>query len=95
MPRLPRVFVEGGIYHVSNRVTRGESAFGEDPEAERLLDAMREVKQQDGLVILAWCIISNHYHLVFRCTGLPLWRSMTSIHVKEYTILTHSRRASA
>ena len=82
MPRSPRLFVEGGIYHVYNRVTRGERAFGEDPEAERLLDAMREVKQRDGLVVLAWCIMSNHYHLAIRCTGVPLWRSMASIHVK-------------
>lgn len=82
MPRSPRVFVEGGIYHVYNCVTRGESAFGEDSEAERLLDAMREIKQRDGLIVLAWCIMSNHYHLAIRCTDVPLWRSMASIDVK-------------
>ncbi len=43
------MFVEGGIHHVYNRVTRGEGAFGEDREAERLLDAICEVKQRDGL----------------------------------------------
>jgi putative transposase len=82
MPKSRRLFVGGGIYHVCNRVTRGERALGEDPEAERLLDVMREVKQRHGLVVLAWCIMSNHYHLAIRCTGVPLWRSMASNHVK-------------
>jgi len=82
MPRSRRVFVEGGIYHVYNRVTRGEGVFAEDAEAERLVEAMREVKQRDGLVVLAWCVMSNHYHLAVRSTSVPLWRSMASIHLE-------------
>lgn len=82
MPRAPRVFVEGGIYHVYNRVTRGERVFADDGEAERLVGVMREVKQRDGLVVLAWCVMSNHYHLAVRCTSVPLWRSLASIQVK-------------
>jgi hypothetical protein len=50
MPRPPRVFVEGGIYHVYNRVTRGEKVFAEDHEAARLLDFMREARDRDGIV---------------------------------------------
>ena len=34
------VFVEGGMYHVYNRVTRAERVFAEDHEAARLLDAI-------------------------------------------------------
>jgi len=29
MPRRPRVFVEGGIYHVYNRFARGTELFAE------------------------------------------------------------------
>jgi REP element-mobilizing transposase RayT len=76
------VFVEGGIYHVYNRVTRGEHVFAEDAEAERLLDAMRDSKKRDKFIVLAWCIMSNHYHLAIRSTSVPLWRSMASIHSK-------------
>jgi REP element-mobilizing transposase RayT len=57
MPRPPRVFVEGGIYHVYNRVARGERVFAEDQEAARLLDAMRDARDRDGLIVLAWCIL--------------------------------------
>ncbi|MEJ2583252.1 MAG: hypothetical protein P8127_16735 [Acidobacteriota bacterium] len=45
MPRSPRAFLEGGIYHVYNRVTRGERVFGEDEEALLLLDTMRKVNR--------------------------------------------------
>jgi REP element-mobilizing transposase RayT len=82
MPRAPRVFVEGGIYHVYNRVTRGEGAFAEDGEAERFVELVREVKKRDGLVVLAWCVMSNHYHLAVRCTSVPLWRSLASVQLK-------------
>lgn len=80
MPRSPRVFLEGGIYHVYNRVTRGERVFDEDQEALFLLDTMRKVRDRDGFMVLAWCIMGNHYHLAVRCTSVPLWRSMASIH---------------
>jgi len=82
MPRSPRVFLEGGIYHVYNRVTRGERVFGEDHEALFLLDTMRQVRDRDGFIVLAWCIMGNHYHLAVRCASVPLWRSMSSIHTK-------------
>ncbi|MEN8164407.1 MAG: transposase [Acidobacteriota bacterium] len=82
MPRPPRVFVEGGIYHVYNRVTRGERVFEEKQEAALLLEAMREIRDRDGLIVLAWCIMGHHYHLAVRCGGVPLWRSMAGIHTK-------------
>ncbi len=82
MPRPPRVFVEGGIYHVYNRVTRGELVFAEDQEAALLLDAMRDARDRDGFTVLAWCIMGNHYHMAVRCGSVPLWRSMASIHTR-------------
>jgi REP element-mobilizing transposase RayT len=82
MPRSPRVFLEGGVYHIYNRVTRGERVFGDDHEALFLLDTIRAVRDRDGFIVVAWCIMGNHYHLAVRCTSVPLWRSMASIHTK-------------
>jgi hypothetical protein len=47
MPRAPRVFVEGGLYHVYNRVTRGERVFAENGEAQRFVELIREVKRDN------------------------------------------------
>lgn len=73
-----------------NRVTRGEHVFGDDQEALELVDIFRDVRDRDGLVVLAWCIMSNHYHLAVRCTSSPLWRSMASIHTRFSK--SHNRR---
>ncbi|OFV79400.1 MAG: hypothetical protein A2Y78_16020 [Acidobacteria bacterium RBG_13_68_16] len=76
MPRPPRVFVDGAHYHVYCRVGRGEPVFQDDAEADALVKVLGDVKRRDGLAVLAWCVMSNHYHLAVRCGGVPLWRSM-------------------
>jgi hypothetical protein len=42
MPRKPRVFVEGGIYHVYNRFARGDHVFGEGDEADRFIELLKK-----------------------------------------------------
>ncbi len=46
MPRRPRVFIEGGIYHVFNRFARGAEVFGEGDEAERFLALLHKVRDR-------------------------------------------------
>jgi hypothetical protein len=41
MPRRPRVFVEGGIYHVYNRFARGAELLAEPEEAIELITGDR------------------------------------------------------
>jgi putative transposase len=79
MPRQPRLFVDGAYYHVYSRVGRGEPVFRDDVEAESLVKILADVKRRDGLAVLAWCVMSNHYHLALRCARVPLWRSMRLI----------------
>lgn len=38
MPRRPRVFVEGTVCHVYNRIARGGDIFQRAEEAEHFLD---------------------------------------------------------
>ena len=79
MPRRPRVFVDGAIYHVYCRFAHGARVFASPEEAERFLTIVREVKRTDGLSILAWCLMPTHYHLAVRTGRLPLWRSLRLI----------------
>jgi putative transposase len=76
MPRRPRIFVEGGIYHVYNRFARGAEIFAEGDETERFLGLLRKVKNRDGLTVFAWCLMSNHYHLAVRSGPVALSRTM-------------------
>jgi putative transposase len=76
MPRRPREFVEGAIYHVYNRFARGAEIFSDCGEAERFLDLLVQARDRDGLTILAWCLMSNHYHLAVRVGTVSLARSL-------------------
>ncbi len=81
MPRKPRVFIEGGIYHVYCRTSRGEAVFADEAEAAEFTGIVQRVKERDGFAIFAWAVMSNHYHIALRTGKAPLWRSMASIQV--------------
>ena len=76
VPRRPRVFVEGAIFHVYNRLARGADIFSAGDEAERFLGLMQRARERDGVVVLAWCLMSNHYHLAVRSGPVPLARTI-------------------
>ena len=61
MPRRLRVEIEGGVYHVSNRVSSGEHVFADPDEADRFVELVRSVKARDGWTVFAWCLMSDHY----------------------------------
>ena len=76
MPRRPRVFVEGGIYHVYNRFARGAELFSESEEAVEFIGILRKARDRDDLRVYAWTLMSNHYHMVVRTGPIPLSRTM-------------------
>lgn len=79
MPRPNRTLEEGRIYHVYNRVGGEGLPFGEEALAARFLQLLRQIARRDGLVVLAWVLMGNHYHLVVRTGATPLSRSMKSL----------------
>ena len=79
MPRAPRILIVGGLYHVYNRFARGEEAFANPEEAISFLDLLRELKQRDDLQVLAWCLLSNHFHLAVRTSAVPLSRTIRTL----------------
>ena len=79
MPRRPRLFLPGAVYHVYCRVARGEFVFDDHDEALEFIETLREVRDLDGWTIFAWCLMGNHYHLVLRTEGIDLWRSMARL----------------
>jgi REP element-mobilizing transposase RayT len=79
MPRHPRIFAPGSVYHVYCRVTRGQFIFDDRTEAESFVTALSHVHATDNLVLLNWALLSNHYHLAVRTTKIPLWKSMMKL----------------
>ncbi len=79
------------IYHVYNRVGGGAMPFSEDALAARFLQVLRQVTERDGLVVFAWALLGNHYHLVVRMGPAPLSRSMKSL--QQLVTRSRNRRA--
>ena len=59
--RRARVLIEGGVYHVYNRVASGEPVFADPEEAIQFIGQIRKVKARDGWTVFAYCVMSNHY----------------------------------
>jgi REP element-mobilizing transposase RayT len=91
MPRRPRELVEGAVYHVYNRLAHGVEALGRRKAAERFVATIERARDRDGLTILAWCVMSNHYHLALRTGAVPLSRTMGFVQARFGQ--DHNRRA--
>jgi len=79
MARPNRIIVEGGVYHVYNRLGRGERVFDQETEAAAFVGLLRDVAERDGLTVFAWCLLSNHYHMAVRTGVVSLDRPMRSL----------------
>ena len=79
MPRSRRVFFDGAVYHVYNRLARGERVFAVDEMAAGFVELLREVVERDGVTVFAWAVLPNHYHLAVRAGVVPLARTMKTL----------------
>ena len=75
MPRKPRLFVSGGIYHAYCRTHRGEERFSNKSDADFFIETVAEVSSAHQLTVLGFALMSNHYLLIVRTGDVELWRS--------------------
>ena len=64
MPRLARVVIPGCPHHVTQRGNRREDVFACDADRRRYLALLREYGLAHGMAVYAYCLMTNHVHLV-------------------------------
>jgi REP element-mobilizing transposase RayT len=64
MPRQLRLQYPGAIYHIMSRGHRKQVIFRYVRDREAFLKALEEVCAKAGWEIHAWCLMSNHFHVV-------------------------------
>jgi len=64
MGRAPRDFFAGGVYHVYSRGSNRQAIFTFDSDRVDFLGCLDRVVDRCQLSCLAYCLMSNHYHLV-------------------------------
>jgi REP-associated tyrosine transposase len=68
MPRAPRSFEPGGHYHVTSRGNNGDEIFVDDEDRAAFVRLVARTAVRFRLNVHAWCLMSNHYHLVVEAT---------------------------
>ena len=66
MANMRRERSEADIYHVTDRGVGRQIIFEDDDDRQRFLSLMHGKCTSHGVAILAWCLMDNHYHILFK-----------------------------
>ena len=64
MPRFARVVIPSCPHHLTQLGNRREDVFFSDADRERYLSLLAEYAGKHGLAVQAYCLMTNHVHLV-------------------------------
>ena len=64
MPRIARDIVVGVPYHITQRGNRRQEVFFTDADRLQYLSHLKDYSERYGLNVLAYCLMTNHVHLV-------------------------------
>ncbi len=89
MPRQPRLDAPGLLHHVIARGIERREIFQDNRDRERFTERLGELVTVSGARLYAWCLLSNHFHLVLRSGDRPLpWlmRRLMTGHAVRYNL---------
>lgn len=64
MARISRVVASGYPHHVTQRGVRSIPIFQTESDRRAYLDFMADELNRFGIEVLAWCLMTNHTHLI-------------------------------
>ena len=76
MARPLRIEYPGAWYHVMNRGRRSEEIFYQRDDYEAFVELLRESSEMWNIRVAAYCLMTNHYHLLVQTPDANLSRSM-------------------
>jgi putative transposase len=76
MARPIRVAYEDAVYHVMARGNNHGEIYYDDNDRQVFLDTLAAACRQFGLVVHAYCLMPNHYHLVVQTPQANLSRAV-------------------
>ncbi len=92
MPRPPRLQFPGAVYHVTARGNERRDIFRSDRDREDFLKRLAGCRDRFGFRLLAYCLMTNHFHLALRTAATPLSRIMACLQ-SSYAQLFNRRYA--
>jgi REP element-mobilizing transposase RayT len=79
MARPLRIEFAGALYHVTSRGDGQEDIYRGDGDRVRFLEVLEQVGERFGWVVHAYCLMSNHYHLLVETPNSNLSRGMRQL----------------
>ena len=79
MPRPLRLEFENAWYHVMNRGLGSQIIYKNPTHGEIFLELLKDATELFGIEIHAYCLMSNHYHLLIKTPRGNLSRAMRHI----------------
>ena len=81
MPRKARKLSSTKIYHVMIRGNRKQDIFLEDEDRLKFIKILKKVKQKGEYELYAYCLMSNHVHLLIKEKNEQISRVMKRINI--------------
>jgi REP element-mobilizing transposase RayT len=75
----PRILFPGATHHLGSRGSTRQSIVWDVADRERWLRLLDRVATRHGWRVLAYCLMTNHYHLVLRDPGCTLSAGMREL----------------
>ena len=72
MPRMGRLHVDGGCYHVMGRGIERREIFYTDADKQDFIHRLGKCLETTGISCYAWSVMPNHYHLLLKVSTRPL-----------------------
>ena len=85
MARPLRIEYPGAVYHVASRGNEKKPVFKDDADRLNFLNTLRHVNKRCNRLCHAYCLMTNHYHLLVETPDGNLSLGMRSRR-------THSRK---
>ena len=93
MPRKPRLDAPGALHHIIGRGIEKTLIFQSDFDRQDFVDRLADFGHKKNLLIYAWALMPNHFHLLVRTGFMPIANNMRKIltgYVVNYN-LRHNR----
>ena len=90
MTRPLRIEFAGALYHVTSRGNRREEIYLDDKDREGYLELLGEVCERHNWTVHAYCLMTNHYHVLVETPDANLSKGMRQLN-GVYTVRFNRR----
>lgn len=94
MARALRIEYEEAMYHVTARGNERKKIFFSKHDYEKFLEYVKEAKKKYGILVHAYVLMSNHYHLIIETPNANLSKAMQYINGSYTTYVNTKKKRS-